>query len=526
MEIKLKDIIDLDYFISMDDALDSQEEIQTRAVKDRNIYNRCRNTVQNENALLLEWLVFRRQEFFEKSGKKEIVLLPGTVFSILYSWISYSMALSGCVFGISLAYSFLAYHGNRPINVTVFIAFFIIFPVLLMFFPLILMVHKVLWRGKKANWFHKSILHTVILFLFLDVLPKLLKKAGGSVFKKNMDHLEYTASLIQMKGREYKDFFFWPVFILASVFAASFSAGALGGTFFRVVVSDMAFGWQSTLMASTARVYDLVSFIALPWSWFVPESLAHPGLEQIEGSRIILKDGLSVLATQDLVSWWPFICMGILFYAVIPRLMLIVAGVFAQKKVLQGVDFKRPRFRQLMVRMQSSVLNIDSNNTLENQAIDSSLIKDTADKPSSGSGLSLLGQNALLLASQKVYSDRAMTTIIKGIGTHLLFNVKEIIGITLDFDNDADIIRHMDQREVDQVILVHEVWQPPIRGLLYYITQIRTVIPRGIPLWILLTRDAGQEDLCVDSTDIHYDVWKKAVFKLKNPDIAVKRFIL
>ena len=48
MEIRLKDIIDLDYFIYMDDALDSQEDIQSRSVRDRKIYNQCRSTSQTE----------------------------------------------------------------------------------------------------------------------------------------------------------------------------------------------------------------------------------------------------------------------------------------------------------------------------------------------------------------------------------------------------------------------------------------------------------------------------------------------
>jgi len=77
----------------------------------------------------------------------------------------------------------------------------------------------------------------------------------------------------------------------------------------------------------------------------------------------------------------------------------------------------------------------------------------------------------------------------------------------------------------DQVILVQEVWQPPIRGLLLYIKQIREIIPENKPFLILLTRDAGEENLAVDDTDINLKVWKKAVYKLELPDINVNRFV-
>ncbi len=519
MKIKLKDIIDLDYFISIDDALDSREDLKARTLKDRKIYNQCINKVLTEKELLLEWLFFRKKEFFKEKNTKGTILLPGTIFSILYSWMCYIMAFSGCAFGVSIAYSFLAYHGSRPINVSIFIVLFVVLPVLILLFSLILMVQKVMGRGT-GNLFSNSIIHTLISSLFFNVLPRILQKTRQTILRKNFDTLEYTLSLIRIKTREYKDFFFWPVFILASVFAFCFSVGALGGTFFRVIVSDMAFGWQSTLMASSARVYDLVSSIAIPWSWVVPKALAHPSLEQIEGSRIILKDGLSVLATQDLVSWWPFLCMGILFYAVIPRGILIITGILAQKHVLHHFNVKKPRFKQIIIRMQSPVMGIDADKTLVKKAGEEKKEKPSFEKRSDGPG-----QKALLLALKSVYSDDTIKNIVKGIETHLFFNVEETIGISMDFDDDAKTIRQMNQRNIDHVILVHEVWQPPIRGLLHYITQIKSAMPENRPLWILLTRDAGQADLFVDSSDVNYDVWKKAIFKLADPDIIVKRFI-
>ena len=90
---------------------------------------------------------------------------------------------------------------------------------------------------------------------------------------------------MRSKGREYHGLFFWSFFILTSLFAFSFSAGVLGGTFLKIVVSDMAFGWQSTLMTSSYNIHSIVSFIALPWSWFLPNSIVTPSLEQIEGSQ-------------------------------------------------------------------------------------------------------------------------------------------------------------------------------------------------------------------------------------------------
>ncbi len=529
MKIRLKDIIDLDYFISMDDALDSQEEIQSRASLDRKIYHQCKSASQTEKTLLFSWLGFRKEEFFKDVDKKGLTLLPGRIFSSLCTWLAYAMVCLGFITGISMAYSFLAYHGARPINVTIFLSLFVVFQVVLILLTLILLVRRAAGTRNRQGRFPGSLVHVVLSSLFFDVLPKVLKKTGWAIFKKSLDTLEYTSSLIRIKNREYKSLLFWPFFILTSAFTFSFSVGALGGTFFRVVVSDMAFGWQSTLMATSTKVHDLVSFIALPWSWFMPEHLAHPSLEQIEGSRIILKDGISVLATQDLVSWWPFLCLGILFYAVIPRGILIVSGLLAQRQAVRNFNFNRPRFRQLIVRMQSPVLDIDANEIPISSETEKNLIhlhkgeiKETPilkDKPD------MYGGKTLILASKNVYSNNIINKVIQGIEQHLFLDVKELVAVNFDTEDDTDAVNKISVSDADQMILLHEVWQPPIRGLLYYITQIKAAMPEGRSLWILLTQSAEQEDLTVDSNDMNYDVWKKAIVKLGNPDILVKRFV-
>ncbi len=127
--------------------------------------------------------------------------------------------------------------------------------------------------------------------------------------------------------------------MLTCVFSLAFSLGTLGTTFFRVMVSDMAFGWQSTLLTSSNTVHDLVSAMAWPWAGWLPAGLAYPGIEQIEGSRIILKEGISVLTTGDLVSWWPFLCLGIVFYA----LILVGFILFRSEGIM---DFGQRKYEQ------------------------------------------------------------------------------------------------------------------------------------------------------------------------------------
>ncbi len=515
MKIYIKDILNLDYLISRDNALDSKKDIRSRELKDRKIYKRCKGSAETDMTLLFSWLKCRKDE-------KGLPILPGTVFSSLYTCMVYVMIFSGLITGISMVYSFLAYHGTRPVNVTSFTSLFIVLQVIFILFALVLLARR---RVRRNNSDAGSIVHTFVSSLFFNVLPISIKKTGRLIFNQSIEDPEYFISFMRMKTKEYQDLFFWPFFILTSLFAFSFSAGVLGGMFFRIVVSDMAFGWQSTLMASSHNIHDLVSFIALPWSWFIPEALAIPSLEQIEGSRIILKQGIYALTTQDLVSWWPFLCFGILFYAVIPRGLLIIAGSFFQQQALKNFNFANPKFRLLILRMKSPVLGFDTRKSAVNQGIEHDPVKSESKTDFFTSQQNVPAGKALLLVSKSVYCHETIQTVVKGIEKHLFLELKETIGINFDFDHDEDAVTRISKSNADQVILLQEVWQPPIRELLYYITKIKEAVPEGIPLYVLLTRDGGQENLGVDRSDINFKVWEKSVFKLEDPEISVIRFV-
>jgi hypothetical protein len=115
-----------------------------------------------------------------------------------------------------------------------------------------------------------------------------------------------------------------PLFLGVQVFAMGFNLGVLGSTLLRILFTDTAFGWASTIQGGSHAVFRLVSLMALPWLGFVPAEVAFPSLEEIQGSRIILKDGIGLLTTPDLVSWWPFLCLSLLVYGLLPRVALFV----------------------------------------------------------------------------------------------------------------------------------------------------------------------------------------------------------
>jgi hypothetical protein len=356
MTFRLSDIMDLDFLLYQDEHPETPaEEVSAR---DRDIFRQLEAPNLPEKDLILSWLGFRKLLFFDRAGPRGFQRLPGQIFSVLYAWTARGLSLAGGVCGMALAYSFLAYHGNRPVNVALFFCVFVLLPAVLFLLTLAGLGVRYL-RGAAAG---KGVcLSLVSGFLFHTVpgtMEKIWKKSGKSATDPGLPGFHDVLSFIRSRKQAYGPFFFWPLVILLSLFALFFSLGALGGTLFRVAFSDVAFGWQSTLAATPSLVHDLVSLVSLPWAAWVPNALAGPTPAQVEGSRIILKQGIAALATDDLVSWWPFLCLSMVCYALIPRLLLIGGAVMAQRSALNRFDFQRPRFRRLLVRMKSPVMDI------------------------------------------------------------------------------------------------------------------------------------------------------------------------
>jgi len=534
MEFSLKDIMDLDFLLDLDEGQEDRDNITAR---DRDIFKQIDRPDLDDKALILNWLSFRKLLFFHEAGEQK-TRLPGTLYGMLYRWMVRGAILLGFVFGLLTAYSFLAYHGSRPVNVTLFIAFFILFPALLSLVSGTIMVRWVQSKGSSGTRY--AFLHTLIFEFFMKRLQKLAAKAGDLSYGDSLKSTEVSDLWSRFRSRAYKGILFWPFFMISSLAALCFSLGALGGTLFRVMVTDLAFGWQSTLFTSGAQIHKMITGLALPWSW-LPSAV--PSLAQVEGSRIILKQGIMGLATENLVAWWPFLCMGILAYGILPRLALAAGAAAARTRALAGFDFNRPRYKRLVMRMRTPVMDMDIRETggtraktrdplpepLESEPIEpiQPIEPVTAEKAPE----SKIDEKttAWVLASERVYPDGVVEEIGRALELQLGVTMAGVSRVGFDFEEDKLSLSGLKEGGKisgnGPVIILQEVWQPPIRGLLYYFKQLRQEIFPKNDLWIFLTRTPGEGEMGVDHQDMDYKVWQTAVAQLKDPGIIPERWV-
>ncbi|MDD9302958.1 MAG: DUF2868 domain-containing protein [Desulfobacter sp.] len=277
-----------------------------------------------------------------------------------------------------------------------------------------------------------------------------------------------------------------------------------------MLVTDLAFGWQSTLLQSGSQIHSLVSFLALPWSWILPESMGVPTLEQIEGSRILLKEGILGLATEHLV---------------------------ARKRAVDRFDFSLPRYKRLVARMRSPQMDIKVRHTRGSIAANRAPLPDPFLENPCNEGwveekkekVPVNGYqkiSGLVIGSARVYPESAMASACQALEAQLGVNVTQSCSLSLDLEKDLSLLEPLvPSHGKAPVIMLQEVWQPPIRGVLHYIVQIRQSLFPDRPFWIFLTQTPGADSPGVDNEDINYQVWKTAVAQMNDPDIILERWM-
>lgn len=350
-------IIDFEYFLRQDSLYSDQSYLEKR---DREIYlNRiCSKDVTSPGERLLLWLEAMKEYSSIGSNTGNVIdgdsinksfnhFSPGAMYEELLSLLRTLFLIIGSVAGVLICLTFFSYTGSQPLNVSYFLALTLLPQIglimtLLVFFLIV-----------KFNLIHikKFTPYPFLALLVKNSLMALNRRAMAKLAADKRESVQAAFAIISEGQQIYGLLFFWPLFILMQLFAIAFNMGILLSTLFRILFFDTAFGWQSTLQMSAQMVSKIVSVVAAPWGWFLTAGKGFPDLEQIIGSRIILKDGIYHLTTYNLVSWWPFMCLAVIFYGLLPRVIMLVSGLVSLKHSLERQTFDHGGCSKLLRRM-------------------------------------------------------------------------------------------------------------------------------------------------------------------------------
>lgn len=500
------DSIDFDYFTSsMDITLDNEAERQL-------FLNRIEpglNTddKQNRTKIISRWIKIKRED-----NEK---LSPGQMVHSGLKLVFFFFLISGFLTGLGTAFSYLSYSGTRPVNIAVFLFVFVFSQI---FFQIMSLVTVI---GSRVNLFSNFFSSPYSLVL------KLIKKVSGTATGNlsSEKRLQVEASIGRMKiGREkFGNVYFWTVFKLFQATGLMFGTGVLTATFFKVVTSDLAFGWQTTIQTAPEKIFDLVKGFALPWSWLVPAELAYPDLANISGSQILLKDGIVELASADMAAWWPFLCFAVLFYTMIPRLFLITVGVVCEKTELRKLFCHNAAVDRLLLLLTSPQMLVETNRRNVNDQAPAKTVSSPKE-----SGLSIEAAGVLIALIPEDIDSSGFDQYLRQKTEKKLGFISETITITGDSDEDSDIFFKLKEKTASlrscSILIIFESWLPPIKEATEYIKTIRDHLGKTIHIIVLLI---GKPDIensgfsAVKESD--YKIWHWKIKAIGDPDISILR---
>ena len=250
-----------------------------------------------------------------------------SVFGVLNiaSWVI------GLVLGGFAVPAYLAYNGEKPINITVVFFGLIVVPWVITFGSIFFSI----WlRGTSV----KGGIGSRLAFLF---------SRFSREWKESWK--EFTRVLKQ-HGRRITDISGWLFFSFTQQIACGFGLGALGSILFHVTAVDLAFGWESTLNVGAELMHGLATVIASPWAWFWGSGV--PTLDQVRESRFSYLSGMETVSVSATRSWWPFLVGCLVFYVVVPRVALSAAAHWMFTWRLASLDFTRTQDAALMRRLR------------------------------------------------------------------------------------------------------------------------------------------------------------------------------
>lgn len=531
----IADLIDLHFFCLLDEEVERKEGEAVLAKRDRVIYlakiepQLGKAAVVPPRLLVRKWLAMRSLQYRQEKGHVGQVL-PGSLWQELSVLARGLVLLLGVLVGVGAAGSLLLYAGTTPLNVSLFFGLFVLGQLLMVVVQGGFLFYRLLRRLPMESTSLYFMLGRMMMRAMVSLRSRAHRRLSG---RRRLD-LAALIGRIQQQ-REMAVLLLWPAFILVQVGGIGFNLGVLGATLSKVVFSDMAFAWQSTLQLSPTMVADLVDWIALPWSWLLPQ--ASPTLAQIQGSQMVLKEGIGHLATADLVAWWPFLCCSVAIYGLVPRCCLLLIGWVRQRRSLEELHFASLNFRPLLQRMTAP--RIDTTGVVEAVVTKTGSPPDSApvspetvrepapmgaepvvvgDEPVRGAQ-----ERALVLIPEELYDECPLADLSARLAAMIPGRRVE----PLAYGETGSIGGLcLPCRGLGELLLLLEAWQPPLKETETFLRGLRGTVGREMPITIVLI---GKPTARTMLTRVDLDqlrIWQLKMQSLGDAHLAVQPLIM
>ena len=521
----IEDILDLEYFFQTDKESGCDKE--TLKQRDRSIFSKIQvnfagekdklTNIKDPNVrryLIKNWLETRR----EKSGTKQLL---GELFHSTLNILKWALAILGAFSGMGFALSLLQYDGKLPINIAYSIGWLIVLQVVIF----ILLLTVGMWH-KFVPRFFTSLWWDYLSRLLLSLKPG-MSKATEHTPSELRERMYALCGQLKIQSSIYGNLFLLMISPITLLFGLCFNIAALVVTLIKLSFTDVAFGWQSTLLVPE-QIHWLVKVIACPWSWIniFREGIGVPTLQQVQDSQIILQQ---VASNPHLTSWAYFLCLGLLFYGVLPRILLWGFSLWKQHHALKQLSFSHAPCRELLSRML--IPQVDFRARTETSCEEDKDVPVPMPPPENEKDIPVPmpspenGEEAVALLEEDLLEEVSLATI-QALGQKLFqLSIGEILTVGGSFKREEESLKRLEQRQWSHnsgaALLILSAWQPPIEEKLELLRHLRRILPKHGRIILLLIGKPQPNNIFTPPKPTDYDIWKQRTQALGDPWLEI-----
>ncbi len=421
---------------------------------------------------------------------KQATPLPGESIVTGWRWLGTLGALFGTILGGSLTGALLHYKGSEPVNVAWFLA------CTLGVQALILLGAGVGGALRRATGAFRDFQPLRQLISGLGWLCSTgLRRLPG----EQRERLRARLAVLGRKREIYGSLTAWPILIVTQLFAVGYNVGILAILLAHVAATDLAFGWQSTLNLSPDAAHRIVSAIAAPWAWVLPNP--HPSLPEVVGSRFSYTDGMTTLDRAALASWWPFLAYSIACYGLLVRGALLFVATSQLRRLIRRWTFDHEGCNALARHLTGPVIHA-RNDPAAPSIPDASAPTDSP--PHTGQACL-----ALIATDLQVTSEQTRTVLAHSVG----LPVGGVLRVQVDHPSgNTDALEAVRQPAQDDipVVVVTPAHRAPIKAIALFLQKVSEASgPRRELILLLVGRPAGDG---FDSVpDQEFQHWRQLV---------------
>jgi len=223
----------------------------------------------------------------------------------------------GLILGLLTMSGVIAYSGDNPVNIIYWLLIFVVLQWLMILFSTTMAIVRPQRKG--------VIVDRIAAILRSNRFKDLPSKLVSSVlFKMNQ----------------------W--------MAVSFLIGATLTFLLAIISQDIAFGWATTLRVDTDQFIQVIHVLTWPWqNWWIDAVPEAELIRQTLFFRITDQDSLTI-DPQLYGHWWPFLIACLVFYSLIPRLILLAISQLVFLTAIERACTENSYLNNIVRRMTSA----------------------------------------------------------------------------------------------------------------------------------------------------------------------------